>query len=235
MMAAMKMNAFGRRPARRARARGQVLPVMAMFIGILAVVSLFFFNTIGFGSIAAKAMEGTLRQAGLAGLQNICTPLSSSCTPNYARWELDGPAATATIRRYAIFTLVGMPEGSPASPGGFSNYFTSSNLIATLSSNSGTSGGSADGLDVELLIPIQANDGQVAERYFNCDPTASVCDNAPMALDITCAGNGMYSSLAEACFNQTTIVTRLRLTVTQAGPPAVFTRLNITGAGTDAP
>lgn len=229
----------------RSRARGQVLPLMAMFIGLLVVVSLFFFNTVGFGSIAAKAMEGSLRQAGLAGLQQICagppagsgqspTPTpSSSCTADYARWELDGPAANGVIREYVKFALVGMPEGSPASSGGYASYFSALNLTNTLSSISGTSSNTIDGLDVEILIPVQANDGQAAERYFNCDPAGSACDNLP--LDTTCAGNGLYSSLAQACFGQTTIITRLRLSVTQVGPSAVFERVNITGAGTDAP
>lgn len=222
----------------RRRTRGQILPVMAMLIGLLVIVSLFFINTVGFGSIAGKTMNGSLAQAGLAGLQQICTPASSSCTSNYARWELDGPAATGAIRNYVIYTLVGMPEGEPGSNAGFANYFTSTGLTDTLSNNNGTANDTVDGLDIELLMPVQANDGQLPERYFNCDPNASVCNNLFVngdACSMTSGVIGMYSSLAQACFDQTTIVTRLRLTVVQASLPAVFERTKITGAGTDAP
>lgn len=221
------------------RARGQVLPIMGALIGILAVAALFFFNTIGFSSIGTRAMEGAIKQGGLAGLQMICNTDSATCTADFTRWELDGPLATGTVRRFVAYNMVSMDGGDPQSPAGFANLFTSSDLTAVIMAPDGTTlngtAGARDGLDVELLIPVTTGDPQLPERYYNCDPQGAGCDSQPLDDSACTATNAMYSSLANACFSETTVITRLRLTDVQAGPPATLYRINISKAGTDAP
>jgi hypothetical protein len=220
------------------RARGQIIPFMAVALGGLVLIAVFFINTFGLTTLVVRAEEGAAHQAGLAALQQI------DHSAGLARWAIDPKAATAVARDYVSYNLAGMAGGSPASHGSYYGFIDGSsipggNLAALLHNVGGTNGDTVDGLDVEVIVPAQTS-GQTSEHYLNCDPSASSCISMPAnplpSCDTTVESThpqAVGSALTGGCYTHSAIILRLRLHAFQLGGSALIERIIVTQAGTD--
>ena len=223
------------------RSRGQVIPALAVALGVIVLVAVFFINAFGFTTLVARAEESAGHQAGMAALAQV------DHSAGLARWEIDPKAATVTARDYVSYNLVGMTEGSPASHGSYYGFIDNpsipgGDLSALLHDVDGTAGGTVDGLDVEVIVPAQVS-GQVSGHYLNCDTQAPSCTSAPASPPPDCnttekvppqypqaVGSAL---LPGQCFTHSAVILRLRLHAFQLGGSVLIERVIVTQAGTD--
>jgi hypothetical protein len=211
-----------------------------MLLLIMMIVAVFMVNVLGFQSLAHRAAENAGHQAGLAGLQQV------DHSAGLARWEILPMEATATARQFAVYNLVGMADGTPASTANYSGLFDFSgtsytNLTDLLNNPAGTQDDTVDGLDVEIIIPAQ-DSLQTSDHYLNCDPTMNSCLTSPVSPTPSCdtTGQGNYpqamgSSITGQCYTHSVIILRFRLHATQLGvggtqiEPVVVTQAGTNG------
>jgi hypothetical protein len=212
---------------------------MVMLLSIMMIVAVFMVNVLGFQSLANRAAEDAGHQAGLAGLQQV------DHTAGLARWEILPMEATATARQFAVYNLVGMTEGSPASAANYAGFFDLSGtgytkLADLLNNSAGTQGDTVDGLDVEIIIPAQ-DASQTSDHYLNCDPAGNSCLTSGVSpspsCDPTAQGNypqAMGSSITGQCYTHSVIILRFRLHAIQLGiGGAQIEQVVVTQAGTN--
>jgi len=217
--------------SRGRRSRGQVLPVMAVMLGLLCLIAMFFINTFGFLALVERATDSAGHQAGLAATQQV-NPADSS------RWDIDPIAATTTARAYAIANLQGANGG--AGYASFIDLSTEPGDLSTLMDKAtGTVGDVAEGMDVEVIVPAQAA-GQTSLSYLDCDTTTGTgpCPTEPQSnllCDTTTEGTypaEVGSAITGVCYNQSTVIVRIRLRAIQLGVgSAQMDRVIVTQAG----
>jgi hypothetical protein len=201
------------------RRRGQVLPVFAIGLAILAAVTIWFFNNVMLRTSAGVAMDSALRAATVAAVHQI------DLSYGYERWYIDHTAGESTAREFVIETLVGAPG---ISAGSYASLFVGE-LEAILLDQDGTAGGTQVGLDVEVINPAQ-DDSQDSDRSFNgvIDVSPTLCgdpDEYPHYVESTINGS---------CYAVATVVVELRLDAIQlAGGQTGVERISVGRAGTD--
>lgn len=197
---------------RRLRTRGQVLPIVAIFLSVFGVLAWFLFDVSGYRTAASTAMNSALRSGGLAALDQR--------DPNqdqFGRWYVDPIAGDNAARTYVLANLRGNSSGE----GGYAKLFVG-DLAADISH------GITDvGLDVEILNPASVP-GQESRSFFNGMPeNAILCqDSYPQ---------GLLSVIDNNCYNSATIILHLRLNVRQIiGSSTTADKIVAIRAGTDA-
>jgi hypothetical protein len=228
-----------RRLSQPRRARGQILPWMVLLLSTMMIVAVFMVNVLGFQSLANRAAEDAGHQAGLASLQQV------DHAAGLARWEILPMQATAMARQFAVYNLVGMTEGTPASAASYAGFFDLSgtgytNLTDLLNSPAGTQGDTVDGLDVEIIIPAQ-DASQTSDHYLNCDPDGNSCLTSGVSPSAACDTTGqnsypqaMSSSITGQCYVHSVIILRFRLHAIQLGiGGAQIEQVVVTQAGTN--
>jgi hypothetical protein len=217
--------------------RGQIAPIFLVIATLVMLAVGFVINVVGFQSTAGAAMGGALRSAAVAGLHQF-DPVKAACGRYALRVSAtsstdcdgntvssNGTTAASVVRDYVVDALTGV--GSSAD---YESVFSSGLLASVIADVAGTSGGTTDGLDVEIINPAYSS-GQSNERALNGAFDDGVA---------SCAGTGVYpagvtSALDGACYQRATIVVRLILTLTQtgAGGNTTITRVFSASAGTD--
>ena len=223
------------------RARAKVIPFMAVLLGVMVLVAVFFFNTFGYVTLAGLSAQNAAHQAGLAWLQQV------DQEAGLGRWEIDPVLATGVARSFATYNLVGMSEGTPPSGANYSVFFDLSgqrytSLAELLADVNGTQNDAVDGMDVEIVVPAQAP-CQTSLHYFNCDPEASPCAPVPVfplpasgcdTTSIESYPKAVGSSLTGECYTHSAIIIRLRLHAFQMGSGSTqIERVVVTQAGTN--
>jgi hypothetical protein len=190
------------------------MPLVAMVLPVIVLVILWLINTTMYASGAMTATDGILRAGGLGALTQTDPDAA------YTRWFTSPENGTRIARSIAAYDL-----------GAYSGLLRTSPAAAL--SPSGTEGGGADGIDVEVINPAQEG-GQTSERFMNCDPL-SICTSD--AVEVSAPGvfpELVRSEITGQYYDTATVVLRARLTVLSFGmPDTVITRVIVIRAGTD--
>ena len=201
-------------PGARDAERGQVMPVIVIFMGLLGLVAVLFINAVSYRGNAEVVIDGALRAGGLAALSE------TDPAGGYARWDIDPAAATRAARGYALAVLASSPSlFGPA-------------LEAQAADTAGTDGGSQPGIDIEILVPATAA-GQASISYLDCDPDLPCAPDAAQVETPGAYPEAVVSQLTGQAYPTTTIVLRATLEVRQLTGTGRLTRTIVIRGGTD--
>jgi hypothetical protein len=209
-----------------------VLPVAAMFLTLVAIVAVFFYNVAMFSTNASTATDGALRAGGLAAIAQV------DPGQNYGRWYVDPQIGTRLARDYirsglsaykGMFTwppdTVFPPPPPPPPP-----YDVRVDVLDA----SGTADMTKNGVDVEIISPMTDPSQTSSAHFYNCDPAAATCSSDPQVQISGVFPEAVRSKITETYYSVGTIILRSRLSITQmGGATTIMTRIVVIRAGTD--
>lgn len=215
--------------ARRSE-QGQVLPVAAMFLTVVAIVAVFFYNVAMFSTNASTATDGALRAGGLAAIAQV------DPSQGYGRWYVDPQIGTRLARDYiknglsaykGLFTYSTPP---PPPPPPTPPYDVGVDVLDA----SGTADMTKNGVDVEIISPMTDPSQTSSAHFYNCDPAAATCSSDPRVQISGVFPEAVWSKITETYYSVGTIILRSRLSITQmGGATTIMTRIVVIRAGTD--
>jgi len=213
--------------ARRSE-QGQVLPVAAMFLTLVAIVAVFFYNVAMFSTNASTATDGALRAGGLAAIAQV------DPGQNYGRWYVDPQIGTRLARDYirsGLSAYKGMFTWPPDTV--FPPLPPPYDVRVDVLDASGTADMTKNGVDIEIISP-RADPSQTSAHFYNCDYTAATCSSDPQVQVAGVFPEAVYSKITETYYSVGTIILRSRLSITQmGGATTIMTRIVVIRAGTD--